>query len=224
MSRYAKNTIPYKVLPTWFDRALKSTDPRPSDATLDCLSREFKELFHRANNAELQRDARAGNRNVPLSKLKDVSPAEWADARIEAVERGAANLLAATIELERYAPEYGWEYADGDVSLPELQETLRRVKRHGTRAPRRKPTRGRPPVPWREAGRQFAQAVIREMRAVGYKGRLGIRDAESVTAVVAARAISWAYHKRLSPSGFVSAMRNRARAKALKNKRPKYSE
>ena len=57
-------------------KPLNDKDPRPSDATLDILARNLQIALNRANNARAER---AGS--VPLSKLKDVSPAEYCDSR-----------------------------------------------------------------------------------------------------------------------------------------------
>ncbi len=53
------------------------------------------------------------------------------------------------------------------------------------------------------------------MDILGYRGRLGAKSEESLTAHVGAKAVSWAYGIDIQAKGFASAMTRRDRTKKL---------
>ena len=153
MSRFAKRVVSYRQIGAWFNRALDRSEPRPSEAVLDRLARRLQILLNQANNSELER---AGP--VPLNKLKDVSEKEWKKRKVQKVGTAAKKLMDATVELENYAGP-NLPCPGGDVSLPELQETLLKITFFAPAPGPTTPARGRPPAPWRDPGLKFVTLV-----------------------------------------------------------------
>ena len=112
----------------------------------------------------------------------------------------AVELRAAATELEDYDGNYTWPSPAGDVSLQNLFEILNTIVPFAVPEPPGA-GQGRPRVPWRDAGRGFARSVKLALTEVGYDGRLEVTDSESVTTVIAAAAISWAYEQKVSLQG-----------------------
>ena len=205
MSRVAKNSAAYSAIGRWFNSALKRHDPRPAADVMDRLARELQILLNRANNAEHRR---AGTLNPGTER--DVSLDEWLQRRTRKLGDAAKALVEASYEYERDVGTVV-QCPDRDWSMEELQEML--LGMSALAGPRNPSTTrlGRRPVPWKDAARRFGRLVAVAMREAGYSGRLEIADPESVTAIVTAAAISWAYNKKLTPEGLVTNMRDRQR-------------
>jgi hypothetical protein len=208
MSRIANRTIAYSEIGKWFRGALRQGDPTPSNEALDRLAREFQVLLNRANNAELRRIGKLTPRDE-----KDASLAEWHSERIQKLGSAAKALIDAANEYERDIGNV-FQAPDRDWSMDELREMLLGIAVFAGPVEPAAPVRGRRAVPWHDAASKFAKLVAQAMRDVGYSGSLRITDPGSVTSVVTAAAISWAYGKKLSPEGLVTNMRKRRRGKS----------
>jgi hypothetical protein len=207
MTRVAKTNLPHDEIRRWFDVALRPTDPRPRASVLDQLARELQIYLNRTNDAESKR---AGM--LPLPQQKDISPAEFRNEIRERIQQAAGIILPLLEDLEKYPGSHALHYPGGDILLKDLREILRKAT---FVADSRKSSmkRGQPPLLWKDVGIWFAKSVSSVLREAGYKGRLGIADPKSAPVNIAAAAMRWAYGRRLSPSGFAAAMRQRDQRK-----------
>ncbi len=202
----------------WFADALKPTDPRPSRAACDKLARELQIIFIRQQNEEREKKG-----PVDVLELKDVSPAAELDKRVARLMRAANAVLAAGEELEDYNGGYVWEcIGGGSVSLDDVKKMLGRIGAFPRPLPPPpEPPRGQPKNPWVAPAREFARLIQKAMKAEGYSGTLAMTNEDSVTAIVGAAAIRWAYReKKLQPGAFATAMRRRDRSKKAANLKP----
>jgi len=174
---------------------------------MDRLARELQILLNRANNAEHRR---AGT--LEPGTEKNVSLNEWIQRRTRKLGDAAKALIEASYEYERDVGTV-LQCPDRDWSMEEIQEMLLGMSALAGPRSASVARRGRRPVPWKDAARKFGRLVAVAMREAGYSGRLEIADPESVTAIVTAAAISWAYDQKLTPEGLVTNMRDRQRGK-----------
>jgi hypothetical protein len=198
----------------WFDDALHDDDPKPQRDVCARLAREFQIIVNRHNNAELERRG-----DVALKELKDVDPAEWLNKRVRSFTAAAKQLMVEANKIEDFAGGYQW----GVVSLWDVKHILAQVITSpeasaalATQTLPQPPSRRRPREAWHAAGREMALLIQGAMRDVNYRGRLKMDDNESVTAVVGAAAINWAYAIDIAPTGFASAMKERSRSSETK--------
>lgn len=198
--RLARETLAYGTIADWFSDALPRSAPHPSEQQLFRLADHFKVLLNRANNAEL---ARCG----PVNRvdLKDVSPGEVFDELVQ-------NVVSAVIALENFSGPV-LKAKKQDIYLAEFASIVKTVRLLHLPLARPKQSRGKPPVPWKNAGRRFAEAVRELLREIRYRGETTVTSPTSASVVIATSAINWAYVSRLTPEGFVSAIRERSRAK-----------
>jgi hypothetical protein len=209
---------PTAKVQNWFDDALRKDDPKPSRAACDRLAREFQIIVNRHNNAE-----RARERPVPFGELKDVSLAEELNKRVRKVTAAAKQLMVAANELEDYAGGYQWT-DKVPLSLDDVKDVLEQIilspeasAALATQVLPAPPSHRRPHEAWHAAGREVAPLIQAAMRDAGYvRKKLRMADGESVTAVVGAAVINWAYGIRIKPAGFASAMKERSRSSETK--------
>jgi hypothetical protein len=211
MGRFSKHQTSNSKIRGWFKHALDWDDPMPSAVKLDKLARLLQVLLNRTDNVEFKR---AGA--TPLFKLKDVSPGEHLNELADKVQQLAKQMLVPIDQLEAFAGKYIWQHPTRDIPFEEVRELMKELAFFAS--PQKSGSvRGQPSVPWRDAARKLSEAVRAAMQDVGYRGRLGLTDPEGVPVIVTAAAISWAYGKPISPAGFVTAMRDRDRAKKNKS-------
>jgi len=165
-------------------------------------------IIHRQNNKWLQRSG-----DVPHSVLKDMTFDDVVSPRLGEVKAAADQLVVALRALERIV---GSGYMLGhrsNIPLAEAEAFAEAIA-IGPGPPRpSKASRGggRPHPGWHEAARQIARRIKSTMREVEYRGRLREQDHESVTTIVGAHAITWAYGITVAPRGFAQAMTPRDR-------------
>jgi hypothetical protein len=202
-----KEWLPAETVQCWFNDFLQKDDPRLSLDVCRSLAREFRIIFNRHNNAELERRGPA-----PFESLKDVSPAAELDKRVQKVRAAADQLLVVAYELKNFAGGYQWS---GAVSLEDIIGILERIGAvpFAQDDPSPRPPRGRPRETWHAAAREFAHKIKKVLEAAKYGGRLRMADEESVVAYVGAKAANWAYRTNIDAAGFASAMRVRDRKK-----------
>lgn len=200
-----------RTVQKWFSDALKSDDAKPSLAACEKLAREFQITINRQNNAELESCG-----SVPLPELKDVSPAEYLDRKVQKVISAANQVLVAARELKAYHGNYCWtDNHSGAVSLEDIEDMLRRIGAV-PRAPNPHAKTGRPPERWHEVARLIAPAIKAALQEARYRGSLSMIDEKSAVVHVGAAAINWAYKLDVEAAGFASAMRRRDRRKRNK--------
>jgi hypothetical protein len=191
--------VPPQLVERWFKAALRQDDPLPGKADFEKLADELRILKNRADNKERLKIA-----DVPLRGRKDVCPEEELQRKIDAV-------IHAAIDLEKYAGPV-LPTPKGDLWLAEFYGNLKLVKSiHANPPPRRGP--GQPVSPWKAVGKSFGAAVEQVLKKNGYRRATSLNTANSATVVITSKAVSWAYNMNLKPSGFVTGVRNRSRAK-----------
>jgi hypothetical protein len=209
MSRFSKHQYSREEIRIWFKTALGRSDPKPSAVVLNSLARSFQIELNRADNAELKR---LGAKT--LFRFKDESPGAILEEKIGRISLLAKQMLDSITELEDFSGGYIWRYPTRDIELDEVRRLVSGLAYFaGSQETGASLRRGQPPVPWRAAARHFCFLVRDAMQEIGYRGRLSLTDPESVPVIVGAAAITWAYDRPISPAGFVSAMRDRNRAK-----------
>jgi hypothetical protein len=171
---------------------VRRNDPRPSH---DALAVMAKDLIHVAE--------RPGGADSPV------------------LEERARRFMAMVTSAEQYRADVA-QYLEFDpgAGLTKAFTRFARADRelaeagippapHPAPSPATKP--GHPESLWPSLGHRFAERFIHEMRAVGYAGRLGRADAESITANVGAAFISHVFRINLKPAGSASGMKSRQR-------------
>ncbi len=180
--------------------------------------------MNRQNNAELERRG-----PVPQEELNDVSLSEEWQKRARKIVDNAYKIAAAVSEgfdaieeLEEFGG-YEWGHAGHKTSLQDVRKTLQDIRYKlwsiqglmpPSPAPRRN-RRGNPGALWHGAGRQFGKLFQVAMRDAGYAGPLALTSEGSVTAIVGAKAMGWAYNRTIQPKGFASAMTKRNREQEI---------
>jgi hypothetical protein len=189
--------LPAKV-EKWFEDALRNDEKRPSLAEYYELGREFQIIFNRHDNSEHER--KSGS--VPPLELKDVCPKEYEAKKLNEFYHRVKQVLIEADKLEEYFGNYTWEDSHGAISLAEIAGTLQRVN-YVTPS-------SLPQKTWEETGRKIAKTIQIAMRKAGETKRLSAIKSENITAIVGARAITWAFEK-VTPEQFAEKMRNRRR-------------
>ncbi|MCJ2052003.1 hypothetical protein [Methylobacterium sp. J-070] len=141
-----------------------------------------------------------------LSQLRDVSPREYGDQKLERFLDAARHLLYEAENVRRWHGNYTWrEELDLDAICYPL-ESLGLVARKLKAAP--KPQPGRPSARWHVVGRNIAKDIRSVAKQEGY-GSTSYREDFSVTTHVATQAINWAYETDIEPATFAKVMRNK---------------
>jgi hypothetical protein len=214
---------PTAKVQSWFDDALRNDDLKPSRAACERLAHEFQIIITRQNNAKLKSYG-----PVPLGLLKDVSLPEELNKRVRKITDAAKQLLAAAKELEDFAGGYRW----GAVSLEDVKDISERIALSPeasaalvTQTLSLAPSLTRPREAWHAPGREMAPLIQAAMRDAGYRRKkLRMTDEESVTAMVGAAAINWAYAIEIGPAAFASAMKERDRSGKTKKLKSRTDE
>jgi hypothetical protein len=205
----------------WFDYALEADDPKPTRAACEKLATEIRlvlerqnKIGNRRNNADLERKHKGA---IPLSQLKDISPLEEQENRFRKFQEASARLLLAIDETRSAARDiedndgsFLWIDKGGAVSLDDLEELLLRACAVPA-APR--PTAHRRRQVWHGAAPPIADLIRSVLRDDGYERNLNSAGENGPVVVIGAKVISATYNVKIRPSGFVTALRNRNRAK-----------
>jgi len=199
--------FPSKVVQEWFIDALGRDSKKPTLDACEKLARKIQIMINRNNNLEYE----AIGEN-DYYKMKDVSPAEELNKKVQKIISAANEVLFAAQEVEEYAGGYQWEDEDGIVTLADLSHILKRIGSF----PKSKPPvamMGRPPEAWHRIARPIAHLIKDSLREIEYIGSLNLLDEKSPIAFISAAAINWAYGINVDATGFASAMRVRDRKK-----------
>lgn len=208
--------LPAEVL-GWFKYAVKNKAyPMPSAAACETFADEFRRILIRYCNAEL--DESKGN-PFPFEQwliADDGGVAELKNKRVEKFRSAANQLLVEAEVLENFFGDYRWTDNDGTISLSDIQCLLRRI---GAAPIVRIPSPKEPGRPkessQRETRRSIARLIKKTMIEAGHNKNLSEMSEESVTSIVGAKLVNWAFilPKRLTAKGFATSMKNRNRTK-----------
>jgi hypothetical protein len=258
--------LPAKVR-DWFEDALESDDPKPSDQACTDFARELQIIFNRHDNQEWWRRASSEPNDLPdldgrlelhealppelkehlsrrprdpdlprkadgTSMLRDCQPADIVARKVQKVIEAASRIQLAIRDFEAAANDleelYGghvWTDRWGSISLEEVKEHvddlhrfLWRIGAGAELAVAAPPSRGRRGAEWHATGRDVARLIIRTLCGMKFPKRkaLSSKNEDSVTTIIGAEAINWAFGLKIGPAAFVAAMKGRDRKKPIK--------
>lgn len=141
-----------------------------------------------------------------LHQLRDVSPQEYGDQKVERFLAAARHLLYEAENMRRWHGNYTWGEGLDLNTICYPMERLGLVARKLKPMP--KPRPGRPSAAWHAVGRKIAKDIREAARQEGYNST-SYRDDLSVTSFVATQAINWAYAIDVEPATFAEVMRKK---------------